>query len=439
MITFLYFLLIAVLVALNAFFVAAEFAMVKVRGSRIDEIIASGNKRGQLAKNVVTNLDAYLSACQLGITLASLGLGWVGEPAVARVLSPLFVSLGLSEHMVHVLSFAVAFTIITSLHIVLGELAPKSVAIQKAEQVTLALSPPLVFFYKLMYPFIWLMNGSANWMLRLFGFHVVGDGESAHTGGELRMLMEESHKHGLINQTELTLVDNIFDFSELTARDVMIHRTDMICLYLKNSYQENLHIAVAGRKTRYPLCGSNTDEVVGFVHIKDLLCLIESSPKKPNLKSITREILFIPENLPVSSVLKDMQKKKVQIAMLIDEYGGTVGMVTLKDILEEIVGDIFDEIYSATELVEKRDDGSYYVDGRITLENFNEMFDLELEEEDIITLGGWIAYKTGLNFEVGQKIEWENCEFTIVEADLNRIRKILFRKKEETGAEEDDE
>jgi CBS domain containing-hemolysin-like protein len=420
-------MLVLFFVMLNGFFVAVEFAMVKVRNTRIETLVSEGNVKAKFAQRLINNLDAYLSACQLGITLASLGLGWAGEPAIARIVEPILSVFALSQATIETISFTIAFSIITSLHIIFGELAPKSVAIQKSEQVTLWAAPFLIAFYKIMYPFIWFMNGTANRVLKWIGLEPVSDSESAHTEEEIRILMEESHRQGFINQTELTLVDNIFDFAERHAREVMIPRTDMICLDIRKSYDENLEIALQEQKTRYPVCDSDKDNILGFIHIKDLLSPL-ALQEKTDLQNITRDVLAVPETMQISSVLKLMQKNKAQIAIAIDEYGGTAGLVTVKDILEEIVGEMQDEFDDERPLIEMQDKNAHLVDGRILIEDFNDFFELQLQSEDVDTLGGWICSRTELPLEVNRKISYEGYDFIITEADYMRVNRVLITK-----------
>lgn len=418
---------ILLLVLLNGFFVAAEFAMVKVRSSRIETLLHEGNTRARFAKKLVEHLDEYLSACQLGITLASLGLGWIGEPAIADMLEPVMVAFGFSSQMVHGVSFAIAFSIITAMHIILGELAPKSLAIQKADKVTLWTSVPLIAFYKLMYPFIWILNAIANWILRAIGIQAASEHEAAHTEEEIRILMEESHKQGFINKTELTFVDNIFDFAERNAREVMIPRTDMVCLYVEDSFAENLDIAIEEQLTRYPVCDSDKDNIIGFVHIKDLLKAV-AKEKNPNLRTIVRDIMAVPESMPISDLLKRLQKDKSQVALVVDEYGGTAGLVTIEDILEEIVGEIQDEFDEERPIVETRGDHSYSVDGRLLIETVSEIIGVNLESNDFDTIGGWVYSMVEIEPSVGQKVIYQNHEFIIEEVDHVRINRVLIRR-----------
>lgn len=270
---------------MNAFFVATEFAMVKVRKSRIETLVLEGNSNAKYTSKIVNDLNSYLSACQLGITLASLGLGWVGEPAVANMLTPLFNLFNLSASALHSISFILGFSIITGFHIVLGELVPKSLAIISAEKIAMYTALPLILFYNLTYPIMWAFNHSTNLVLKVFGVSLIDEHEVAHTDEEIKLLVEESYKHGLIDKTELTFIDNIFDFSEKTVKEIMIPRTDMACIFLENSFEEIVAFTLDEQLTRYPVCKDNKDNIIGFIHIKDLYKLkIEGNNQ--NIKDI---------------------------------------------------------------------------------------------------------------------------------------------------------
>lgn len=417
-------LLVLLLVLLNGFFVAAEFAMVKVRSSRIDALISEGNKRAGFARNLVDNLDGYLSACQLGITLSSLGLGWIGEPAVAELFRPLFKSLGFNDVLIHTVSFIIAFMIITILHIVLGELAPKTLAIRKSENITLWTAPPMILFYKLMYPFIWALNGLANQLLKLFGIAPATEHDSAHTEEEIRILMKESNKSGLIDNTELTLVDNIFEFVETTAREIMIPRTEMICLYTNLPYEENRKIALEQMKTRYPICEQDKDNIIGFIHIKDLL----KSREANDHHYMIRPIITVPESIQISTLLKMMQKKKTQIAILIDEYGGTSGLVTLEDIMEEIVGEIQDEFDEERSDIEQMGDHKYSINGLLLIEVANDYLGTDIESDDYDTIGGWLYAQIEIPPQKGQFVHYQDYTFKVDETENMRISRIIVEK-----------
>lgn len=430
---FWYLALVVFLVFLNGFFVAAEFAMVKIRGTRIDYLIQEGNQRARLARKITDNLDAYLSATQLGITLASLGLGWVGEPAIAKLLEPLFLSLGLNGVLIHTVSFIIAFSIITVLHIVLGELAPKSLAIRKPEEVTFFVSLPMIAFHKIMYPFIWVLNGTANNLLRLFGIKPVSEHESAHTEEEIRILMKESHESGLIDKNELTLFDNIFEFAETYSREIMIPRTEIVCLYSDLPFEENKKIAIEEKHTRYPVAHPDKDNIIGFVHIKDLLMNTDLD----NLDSIIRPITTVPDAMPISSLLKLMQKKRTQMALLIDEFGGTAGLVTVEDIIEEIVGEIQDEFDEERPTIETINPNTYSIDGLLLIDEFNDALGLDIESENHDTIGGWMYSQFENPPKKNQKITYEDeYEFIIDETDQKRISRIIVHRLEPAVTEE---
>ncbi|WP_172240533.1 hemolysin family protein [Saccharibacillus endophyticus] len=418
--------MVVLLVGLNGFFVAAEFAMVRLRESRIATMADSGSKRAGFARSMVQNLDAYLSACQLGITLASLGLGWIGEPAVASFLRPLFHSFGWNnEAAIHGTSVAIAFIIITMLHIVIGELAPKSMAIRKTEAVALTAAAPMVVFYKIMYPFIWVLNGMANGLLKLLRIEPASELDSAHTEEEIRILVKESNKNGLIDNTEMALVDNIFEFADTTAREVMIPRTEMICLYTNLSYEENLEAAYDGMRTRYPVCEQDKDHIIGFIHIKDLM----RSPGA-DYDQLIRPIIAVPESIRISELMKLMQRSRTQIAMLVDEYGGTAGLVTLEDIMEEIVGEIQDE-FDEEERPEFEQAGefSYSIDGMMLIEDVNDQFGFELDFDDYDTIGGWLyARIDALPPQKGQSVDHEGCTFIVDETEQKRISRVRILK-----------
>ena len=415
-----------VLILLNGFFVAAEFAMVKTRGSRIDALAAEGNVRAKFAQKILGNLNAYLSACQLGITLTSLGLGWLGEPTIARMLEPLFMRMNVPESAIHVISFLIGFTIVTAFHITIGEQVPKTYAIRRAEQVTLWSAAPLVLFYKLMFPLIWCLNEASNWMLRKSGIEPETEHEAVHTEEEIRLLVKESHKNGYIDNTELALVDNVFEFTETIGREIMIPRTEMACLDANLTFAENLEIATTEMRTRYPVCDPDKDNIIGFVHIKDLLKAAKDGLE--DIRTITRPLMHVPETMPISTLLRQMQKKRTEIALLIDEYGGTSGLVTIEDILEELVGEIHDEFDPARPSIEKKDANTHSVDGLLHIEEFNDYFGLDIETDDYDTIGGWVYAQLETPPAKNQRLRFQSYEFIVDEVDHLRISRIIVRK-----------
>jgi CBS domain containing-hemolysin-like protein len=420
---FINLLIVLLLVFMNGFFVATEFAMVKVRKSRINALALEGNVAAKYTKKVVNDLNAYLSACQLGITLASLGLGWIGEPAVAALLTPLFRQLNIPEATIHSISFALGFSIITAFHIVLGELVPKSMAIISAEKIALWTALPLVIFYKATYPIMWLFNHSTNLILGIFGISQVDEHESAHTDAEIMLIVEESYKSGLIDKTELTFMDNIFDFSEKSVREIMIPRPDMVCIFKEDSLEKILEIAMREELTRYPVCENNKDNIIGFIHIKDLYKL-KIQGKEKSIDNIIRNIIFVPESVSISVLFKQFQKEKAQLAIAFDEYGGTGGLVTIEDILEEIVGEIQDEFDDEVEQIQEVAEGTYSIDGRVHIEDVNELLNIDIESNDIDTIGGWIYSKIEDSPQVNHKIKYNKYEFLITKCDKQRISRI---------------
>jgi CBS domain containing-hemolysin-like protein len=415
--------IVLLLVFMNGFFVATEFAMVKVRKSRIETLAFEGNSAAKYTEKVVNDLNSYLSACQLGITLASLGLGWIGEPAIADMITPLFRHFNVPEASIHSISFALGFSIITGFHIVLGELVPKSMAILSSEKIALFTALPLVIFYKTTYPIMWLFNHSTNLLLGIFGFSLVDEHESAHTDAEIMLLVEDSYKHGLIDKTELTFMDNIFDFSEKSVREIMTPRTDMICLFKEDSFDKILEIAMEEELTRYPVCVHNKDNVVGFVHIKDLYKL-KIQGNETTMDNIIRNIIFIPKSISISILFKRFQKEKAQLAVVIDEYGGTAGLVTIEDILEEIVGEIQDEFDDEVDQIQVLEKGVYSIDSRVLIEDVNELLNIDIDSNDIDSIGGWIYSQLGTSPQVNQKIQYNQYEFLITKCIKQRIIRI---------------
>lgn len=418
--------LVFFLIAMNGFFVAAEFCCVKMRPSRLETLIQEGNTRAKYAKKLIDELDEALSVTQLGITLASLGLGWVGEPFVAKLISPAIHALGFSETIGHTISFALAFSLITSMHIILGELTPKSMAIAASEKILLTIALPMLVFWKVMYPFVWMLNKTAGFVSHHLGLSI-SEGEVAHNPEEIRLLMKESRKQGLVDDTEVDFVDNVFDFTERNVREIMVPRPDMVCLYLDKSYEENLATILEEEMTRYPICDEDKDHIVGFLHIKDLTKILIQGKRRPSLKKLARKVFFVPESMDVSLLLETMQKNRSQLAIVVDEYGGTAGMVTIEDIVEEIVGEIQDEFDEERPDSEKREENLYSVDAKMLLEELEDEFDIKIEDEDVDTIGGWLNDKLGGEPRVGQSAAFEGNTFYVEEVEGLRITRILIR------------
>jgi len=420
-------IIVFLLVFMNGFFVATEFAMVKVRKSRIETLALEENRNAKYTLKVVKNLNSYLSACQLGITLASLGLGWVGEPAISEMITPLLKLFDMSELTIHSISFILGFAIITGFHIVLGELTPKSLAIISAEKIAMHTALPLIMFYNVTYPIMWSFNNGTNFVLKIFGISQVDEHEAAHTDEEIKLLVQDSYKHGLIDKTELTFVDNIFNFSETTAKEIMMPRTDMECIFIEDSFEEIIAFALEEQLTRYPVCRDSKDNVIGFIHIKDLYKQkIEGNNK--NIQGIIREIKFVPESTSINELLKAFKKEKIQMSIIIDEYGGTSGLVTIEDILEEIVGEIQDEFDEVEQEIIKTEEGNYIVDGKVIIKDINELLDIEIDAENVDTIGGWIYSQLKSYPQVNENVNYDDYEFIILKCDRKRISQVSIKK-----------
>ena len=432
------FFLIVLFIVLNGFFVSAEFTIVKVRLSQLEELIVKGNRRAEYAKHLVDQMDVSLSVTQLGITLVSLALGWIGEPFLAELLRSPLAAVGITGKGVDTAAFAVAFSVITAAHIILGELVPKNVSIVRPLEMLLMTSFPLLLFQKLTYPFVWFLNHFANWIIhRFMGINVAeGDGD-AHSEAEIRLLMEESRKKGYIDKTEYDFVDNVFDFSDKEARDIMIPRADMVCLYLEQSVSENVELAIREQLTRYPICREDKDHIIGFLHIKDLMEPLRRG-KTPNLRLLARQALIVPETMAVSRLLKTLQKNRAQLAIVVDEYGGTAGMVTVEDIVEEIVGEIQDEFDEERPVVEKRGPLIYSVDAKLPLDEINDILEISLNAPNVDTIGGWVYAQGETPPKVGQFAWLDGNAFFVEEVEGVRVTRVLVRLKKELTEEHEE-
>ncbi|MGK0699794.1 hemolysin family protein [Priestia flexa] len=423
-------ILLAVLIALTAFFVATEFAIIRIRSSRIDQLVVEGSKNAKAAKQVITNLDEYLSACQLGITITALGLGWLGEPTVAHMLEPLFEQLGIEGGLSTVISVVIAFAVVTFLHVVVGELAPKTFAIQKAEAVTLLFVKPLIFFYKIMYPFIWVLNGSARLLTGLFGLKLASEHELAHSEEELRILLSESYKSGEINQSEFKYVSKIFDFDDRVAKEIMVPRTEVVSIDQEDTIEYILDMAKEERFTRYPIIDGDKDHIVGLLNMKEILTeIVMKDTQSIHLKDYIRPIIQVVETISIHDLLLKMQRERIQMAILVDEYGGTAGIVTIEDILEEIVGEIRDEFDTDEKpLIQKVKDYHYIVDGKVLVSQINELLDIRIDDTEIDTIGGWVLTE---KYDVKQQdvITFEQYEFKVKAMENHHIQYVEVIKR----------
>ncbi len=423
---------IALLIVLTAFFVATEFAIVKIRVSRIDQLISEGKKGAEAAKRVVTHLDEYLSACQLGITITALGLGWLGEPTVEDLLYPLFVYFELSQSITHLLSFGIAFTLVTFLHVVVGELAPKTVAIQKAEAVTLAFAVPIIWFYKIMYPFIWFLNGAARVLVGLFGLKPASEHEIAHSEEELRILLTESFKSGEINKNELRYMNNIFEFDERIAKEIMVPRTEIVTISIDDTFKDILNIIQTENYTRYPVLDGDKDNIRGFINVKEFLTanlISRINQDDMNLEGFINPVIHVMETIPIHDLLVKMQKERTHIAILMDEYGGTSGLVTVEDILEEIVGEIRDE-FDEDEVpeIQKINEDHYILDSKLLIEDVNNLLGTDFAHKDVDTIGGWFLTQN-IEAETGSDFEIDGYTFKVHQKEGHQLHYLEVIKK----------
>lgn len=431
------------LIALTTVFVGSEFALVKVRSSRIDQLASEGNGSARVVKKMIKNLDYYLSACQLGITVTSLGLGWLGEPTFNKLLHPLFEAFHLPDPLTTTISFIVSFIIVTYLHVVLGELAPKTLAIQHTEKLALFYSRPLFYFGVVMKPLIWLMNGSARMIIRMFGVDPDANND-AMSEEEIKIIINNSYNGGEINQTELAYMQNIFSFDERQAKDIMVPRTQMITMNEPFNVDELLDTIKKHQFTRYPITADgDKDHVKGFINVKEFLTEYASG-KQMKVSNYVHDLPMISETTRISDALVRMQREHVHISLIIDEYGGTAGILTMEDILEEIVGEIRDE-FDDDEVndIVKITDSRYQINGRVLLDDLQDQLDIEFEDsEDIDTIGGWLqAHNT--NLQQNDYVDTEYDRWVISEIDNHQIITVIleleYHKNRPTLEEEAEE
>jgi putative hemolysin len=414
---------VVVLVLANAFFVAAEFALVGARRTRLDELARAGDGKARLARRAVQSLDRYISATQLGITLASLGLGWIGEPALASLIQGVFRWLPsvVATIATHATASIVAFIIITVLHIILGELVPKALALLYPEQVSRWVAAPLMGFAWIMAFPIALLNGSANRLLRLMRINPPGEIERLHSPEELRMLVEQSTEGGSLMQEDARLLEGVFEFSEKTAQEVMTPRTQMVALEADISVEHAADEVAVARRSRYPVFTESLDEIVGVVHTKDILTALRSKPGA-TVRTIMRPPLFVPGTREVEDVLADMKRLKTHLAVVLDEYGGTAGLVTMEDLLEEIVGPIYDEYDPQDKTAQPA--GGPLLDGAMPISEFNTEYDETLDDTDYNTIGGYVFGQIGRLPRPGDRVPIGTRTLEVVDMDGRRVRTL---------------
>ncbi|HET9200095.1 MAG TPA: hemolysin family protein [Dehalococcoidia bacterium] len=419
-------LAVLVLVAANGFFVAAEFALVTVRRTRIEQLAIEGHRTARLLRGATSRVDTYIAACQLGITMASLALGWIGEPALGALLEPITTSLPewMGPLASHGAAVALSFAIITGLHVVIGELSPKGVALQYSERTAFAVIWPLHAFLVVFRPVIWLFNQAGWVVLKPFGIKPGGE-HVIHSPEELKLLVQESGEAGLFLADEEQIIGRVLEFSQLAAHQVMIPRTEVIAIPADASLEDLINTISHYGHTRYPVYAESLDNVVGVIHAKDVILAMHANGGHAfNLRRVMREPVTVPETVSLSDVLREMRSRGTQMAVAIDEFGGTAGLVMMEDILERIVGELRDEFDRPQELLRRLPDGSAVIDGLMLVRDFNERFELELDEDPYDTLGGYVFGALGRRPQPGDEIRVDGHTLRVEALDGLRVSRV---------------
>lgn len=437
--------LIVILLLSNGFFVASEFAMVKVRKTRIEQLVNEGNGTAKVAMEALKDLDKFIAAVQLGVTISSIGLGWVGESTLARIVEPIFAFLPGISHSIatHTVSVSIAFALITFLHVVIGELVPKSIALEYTEKTALFVAKPMHFITWIFNPFIWLLNGFGNTLLNMLHIPHSHKGSLVHSTEELDMLVNQSYNGGVLNETEKEMLHNVFKFSDLTAKQVMIPRTDMICIPDDMTLDELNKLAAESQYTRYPVYSETIDHIMGLIHVKDLYGLSIRHEERP-LKSLLRDILLVPETITMDNLVLEFKKRKGQMAIVIDEFGGTSGLITLEDVLEEIFGEVQDEFDEEEECdIKEVEPDKFIANAMMRIDEFAEFFEIPedaIDDEDVDTIAGLVVKLLGHIANLGDSAQFRNLTFNVKEVDGARITKLeIVRTPIEEASSEDKE
>jgi CBS domain containing-hemolysin-like protein len=432
-------IVIALLLFSNGFFVASEFALVSVRKTRLQQLANEGSKNAKLALNSTDHIDRSIAAVQLGITISSIGLGWVGEATLVKMIEPIFSFLpqNIQSFATHSLAVAIAFSLVTFLHVVIGELMPKSIALQNPEKTALIVAKPMYAIIRIFKPFIWILNGFGNFLLSLIKVPPAGTTHLVHSPEELDMLIDESHKEGVLNDTEKEILQNVFKFSDTLAKEIMVPRPDVLALDINLKHDELAKIVLESQYTRYPVYEEDLDHIIGILHVKDIYPLIYAD-KTINLKELLREPILVPETMTIDNVMLEFKQKKSQIAVVMDEFGCVSGIVTLEDILEEIFGDVQDEFDEEEADLRQIYEDEYIANAMMRIDEFNEYFETNFEDEDNETLGGLVVKHLGHIANDSENVDIENFNFKVLEVDGARIVKLKIKKYpiEETEAAE---
>ena len=417
------------LVVLNGFFVASEFAFVRIRSTTVEQLAAEGRAGSATLQGVMENLDDYLATTQLGITIASLGLGWIGEPAVAALIEPVAGAI-LPDSVVHLVAFAIGFSFITFLHVVFGELAPKTLAIADAEKISLFVAPPMKLCYYLLYPGIVVFNGAANAFTRAIGVPPVSETEETLQEEEIMMVLSRSGRQGHVDKAEVEMIERVFELDDTTAREVMVPRPDVVSVEADLSLAALRSLVVDSGHTRYPVVeGDDGDQVVGFVDVKDILRADESGSTDGTAGELARDLPVVPETAPLDDLLATFRDDQVQMAAVIDEWGALEGLVTVEDAVEAVVGDLRDgfDAERGEPSIERRDDGSYVADGALSLVAVNDEVGATLEDDDYDTVGGLVLGRLGRAPETGDRVEADGYVLAVEAVEGTRIETVGIR------------
>lgn len=425
--------LVILLVLLNGFFVASEFALVGVRKTRIEELVRKGNATAKLVQKALQNLDTYISATQLGITIASLALGWIGEPAIAHFIQPYLAFLDEQAAYVtaHSLAVAIAFSLITVLHIILGELAPKTIALQRAETTSLLVIVPLTAFATVFSPFIWVLNEAGNLVVKIIGLEPPNGRQLVHSEEEIKMILSQSEEGGVIPKGEAEMVYNVFKLGDTTVKQIMIPRTDIVAFNVATPLKEIVKTTRKNLHSRFPVYENSIDTVVGFIHVKDIYLqfLKGGEDRKLSESDIIRQIITVPETKKVDLVLVEMRRKRVHIAVVIDEFGGTAGLITLEDVIESVIGEIEDEFERPVNEIQKEPGGGYTIDALTPIEKIQEKFKLPLKGQGFTTIGGLVFGLLGHEPRVGDEIQIGEVSLKVEQIEGKRIKNLSLKKK----------
>lgn len=435
--------IIAFLLFINGFFVSAEFALVKVRKTRLEQLCNDGNSKAKTALRLVNNVNKMLAAAQLGVTIASIALGWVAEATMVQLVTPIIGFIPLGHITVHAVAIPVAFILVTYFHVLLGEQLPKCLALKHTENLALIIATPMSMFITLFKPFVWTLQVASDWILKILHADKE-DASLVHSTEELDMLVDASYNEGVLNETEAEMLHNMFKFSDLMAKQVMIPRTDMICVPEDISYDDINKLALENGYTRYPVYEKeNIDKIIGFLHVKDLYA-IAMTKEEYSVQSLLRPILLVPETMTLDNLMVEFKKTHIQMAVVVDEYGGTAGLITLEDVLEEIIGEVQDEFDEEEEElnIEKLDDNKYIANAMMRMDELAEFFGLSadiLEEDDVETIGGLVVKLLGRIAEIGDTVFFKGLTFTVKEVDGARITQLEIIKEtvEETPESEE--